>query len=100
VGADNGVGSFTGIGCFCTDEDWGRAREAVEERVGMACEEDTTAGSDVPLMTGFTPFATRLCNLGSDELGVERLVGVIFPCREYGLDIDVAGRFCISASVD
>jgi len=75
----------------------------VEERVGTACEDDTTAatGLDVPLMTGFTPFTTRLWNLlGSDELGVDRLLGVTFPCGEYGLDIAVAGRFCIRASVD
>jgi hypothetical protein len=27
-------------------------------------------------------------------------VGVVFPCNEYGLDMEVAGRFCIKASVD
>jgi len=72
----------------------------VEERWGTACEEDTTAGSEVPLITGFTPrFAASACGLGASEAGVES-VGVVFPCNEYGFDIEVAGRFCIKASVD
>jgi hypothetical protein len=37
--------------------------------------------------------------LGVSKAGVES-VGVIFPCNEYGFDMEVAGRFCVKASVD
>jgi len=46
-----------GTDFFPAEDKWGLARDAVEERCGMACEEDTIAGTEVVLTIGFTPFA-------------------------------------------
>ena len=93
---------------FLAETGCGLASDAVEERCGTACEDDTTAGSEVALITGLTPFAANRWSLGSEVInaaGVERFrfVGDVFPCWEKGvreLAIALSGRFWTRASVE
>ena len=64
-----------------------RANDAVEDRVGIACDEETTAGTEEDLIT-FVRLAVKSANVaggagGVDDLGVfagffEGCVGVLF----------------------
>jgi len=53
-----------------------RASEAVEDNVGVACDEETTAGTDIDLMTGLERFREKSTRCGGsggvDVVGVER----------------------------
>jgi hypothetical protein len=46
-----------------------RASEAVEESVGVACDEETIAGTDIDLMTGFERFRAKSTSLGGSSDG-------------------------------
>jgi hypothetical protein len=88
IEADSIAGSFTFVARVVVLKDGcGRASEAVDERCGTACEDDTTAIAglvEVGTITGIVfnpPFGATSSGLGPGDGGVDREVsiGVVFP---------------------